>query len=318
MTHRTLPSRPLQKKFLFGAVFLLLFFFFFRGFFIQKTLPSRVGIVIVGSPYRVVVWDRPRGAFTSILVPDDAVIDIVHGYGRLPVRSLLRLDVMEKQHGRIIRETMSDAVGFPIDYHLVCEDCTETGEERLMLRRIFSIGKIIPILFSQAETNIGWYMYAMLSRSVSIVSNQSVFSFSADAPGVLTQEQDPDGSVVRYFNGPAFDVRLGTRLEDSDIGLERKTVAFFNASDIPGLAQKAVRLVEKSGVHVVFVGNRSDQRSAPCVIEIDKQLTNTKTVQFIKRNLGCSIESSTGDGNQADIQVVLYPQWGERYFPLKK
>lgn len=319
--HRALPHL-LEKKHVvtFSFFFLMLLLGIVYLYRSTAHLPSRVGLVVVGSPYRVIVWDRPRGALTSMILPDDVVIDLVHGYGRLPVRSLLSLDQMEKQHGNLIRDSIADAVGFPIDFYLVTrEERTEETEERSNVRHIFSFGRLIPLLLHQVESNIPFFVYGSIARVSSGISTQSVTSISAEYPGVITEGNDADGSVVRIWNGQAFDAHVGSLVEDTDIASERLSVALFNASEYAGLGQKASRLMEKSGVHVVSIGNTGERGNGSCTIETTKTFMDTKTVQFIKRVLGCvtTLVSSEGE-TVADIRVILNPPWASRYEPFKK
>jgi len=281
---------------------------------------SRYTIAVVGEPHYILSWDTRENTFILVPYPPDVRIEATHGYGTYPSNGLFALDVIEKRHGQLYTQSLEDAFGIPVQYVLDRRSIPilTDADNYAVLQDLFSLSHLYPLIRPNSSTTIPWWLFVRLSIAVLNVGATSITEIKTeDALDVFAKETLPDGSIVRVFNPLRFDAVVGTLFEEKELREEGLTVTIENSTTVAGLAQKAARLIEKSGIHVLSVGTGADTNVSSCQIIGTKQILRSKTVSFISHMLMCAKRESEVQG-QTDITVVLGSEFKDRYEPYKK
>jgi hypothetical protein len=127
----------------------------------------------------------------------------------------------------------------------------------------------------------------------------------------------PDGTPIQMLNLSRFDTTIGALFEDEAIRRENLKIAVQNATDIPGLAERAGRLVEKSGVSVVSLGNIEGENIDACRLTVREEDTKSETVKFLQKYLSCDLSVSE-ERDRADMTLIVGTSFAKRYQPFRQ
>jgi len=285
-------------------------FFVFR--LVVSGSPFRQTVVVVGSPTHVISFDAKMRSITAVDVPDDALISAAMGYGQYTLRALVSLDTIDHRKGRLITDSVTNALGIPISGHVFSRDHTDGKIDIQQIRKIFSLPSIIAILADRSSTSIPWQEWVRLVFAV--------FRLPADALRVvdltpaITTITSPDGNLMSLLDESRVDYLLDTNFFDAGLRAEGVTVAVYNTTNTPSVGLRASRLLARVGLQLVFVGN-SEPEAKRCLITGSSEHLSTKTARFIRQYFHCdeTHEGSVGHETGADVVVLLGTEYASIY-----
>ena len=124
------------------------------------------------------------------------------------------------------------------------------------------------------------------------------------------------------LDGLRLDQFIQSRFEDSKLKDEGLGIGILNATDHPGLAEKAARVVTNIGGRVILTGNLEERQHNSFVLGKDGY-TQTRLSQVFApaciqtswplglfRSGGCFLQSDSFNFSRAEVTIVL----GEDYF----
>jgi hypothetical protein len=298
----------------FGTVSVLLITFI-SVFFFGPTIPTRIGIAIVGSPTVVLSYDPIRKSLLGVSIPPDVTVDVVRGYGMYPVSSVWKLDSLDKRGGVVFTETLEEAIGIPIHFYIDAPYQNPSTKIEDHIQRTLSMTSVLKMLLDKKRTNIPPAMIVDLMRSYQSMSPTDMVFFDLDTTSVFVDGALADGSNVKKIDSEKMALLLGTYAEDARIRREDLRVAVFNTTKTPGLAQKVARVMEKTGFHVVTIANNEKFQPTQCVVQAKKDFFKTVTVQTLVWLYGCSKGEET-DMSSSDVTLILGTHFEKRFFPF--
>ena len=107
----------------------------------------------------------------------------------------------------------------------------------------------------------------------------------------LVRRELVDGTTVYEPDFGSIDRFLEHLFEQSPLRDEQLNVTVRNASTTVGIGQLVARLLTRSGIKVVTVGNSDEQES--CTLRGSAKLASTQTVRFITATFPCAFVAAS-------------------------
>lgn len=192
---------------------------------------------------------------SGLEIPSNAFIDVPGGFGSWELRSIFDLGGGDSSKGsKLLKSSLSLFFGLPVDGFLESGEYESSEVFESLSKNPFSftnwLGKIDSDLTPLELIRL--YVFLQQVRSDKI-ENLSLLKLS-----VLESINLPDGSSV-YLPNSRLDSFIIENLSDLGIKNEQKTIAVFNGTNTPGLAQKFGRLINNMGGNVVISGNTEEK-----------------------------------------------------------
>jgi len=303
-------------KFFIVSTFIVLSLTFFSLFFTHESIPTRIGVVIVGDPIIVFSYDQERKIILAVSVPSDTYVDVARGYGSYPISSVWKLDHMDKRRGVVLTETVEEALGIPVRFYINPSSLTDKSESiGARIGNAVSFLSSTLLIFGKTQTNIPSGILFELSRVVSSMSPTDMTFFDLAKQAVFSDSTLADGTKVRKIDSGKLALVLGTHAEDAKIRRENLRIAVYNTTNSSGLAQKVARTMEGSGFHVSSIANDQTLKTSRCIIRGNKEIQITNTVKTLQWLYGCIFNEDVKEF-QSDISFFIGTDYEKRFFPF--
>jgi len=283
---------------------------------IHPTIPTRIGVAIVGDPTVVFSYDLKRNTITALSIPSTMYVDVVRGYGAYPVSSLWKLDSMDKRQGVLFLETLEEAVGFPVRFFI--DPHSKSYSERTVedrIQELLSLRSCLTMLFRQKKTNMPPWLYFSLYRMYQGINSADVTIFDLNNHAVYDSVPRADGSEINKIDPDKLNLLLGTHAEDAQIRKENLRLAVYNTTASPGLAQKITRVIETTGFHVVTLGNNEAIQPERCILKTKKENQDSISIQTLQWLYGC-VREVEDEAMQEDIAFIIGTEYEKRFLPF--
>ncbi|KKW10763.1 MAG: hypothetical protein UY48_C0015G0002 [Candidatus Gottesmanbacteria bacterium GW2011_GWB1_49_7] len=287
------------------------------AFFPRPGAYPRQTLVLVGSPMVIFSWDSRDRALTLVSLPADVAAEGTHGYGTYSLEAFWRLGEIDKKDGTVLAESVSEALGLPIDGYIGPKSglATHEADALTFAKQIFSPRNVVSYVGGQYRTNISLRSFVGLTWMLQVTKSERVIpqDFSRQ-PGAVAEDRIlADGSHQWTLDAQALDTRLKGVFEDERVRREGVTVAVYNTTDMPSLGERAARLLTHIGVSVVSVGNDAPEVSA-CTVSGTKQTLTTVSAQVLESILGC-VPIEVTEADRADLIVWIGKAYAKRFVP---
>ncbi len=276
---------------------------------------GRETYVLVSDPTVVASWSPVDNVLTLISFPSDMLAEGTHGYGIYSLAAFWRLGEIDKKDGTVLAESMSEALGIPVDGYIGPQSGVITGTDALeTAKSAFSLKNIFGFLGGRFRTNIplGKFISFAWRLNFSRPDRVNTYDFTHNIAAVAVDSVLPDGTTVQILDPQRLDSQLNTVFEDETARRESVTVAVYNTTDMPSLGNRVGRLLTNLGVSVVTVGNDTPEVDA-CTIVGDTEALKSKSAQIIEAVLGC--KSIAGEGIRADLVIRIGESYAKRFLP---
>ena len=269
---------------------------------------GRETYVLVSDPMIVASWSPADRILTLISFPSDIAAEGTHGYGTYSLSAFWRLGEIDKKDGTVLSESLSEALGVPIDGYIG----SKTGKN--ISQSVFSIKNIFWFLRGVYRTNISFRTFIRLAWSLDMSRPNRVklYDFTQNPAEVAQDSVLADGSTVRILDPQRLDAQLNTIFEDEAVRRESVTVAVYNTTGMPSLGNRIGRLLTNLGVSVVTVGNDTPEVDICTVSGNDKAL-KSKSADVIGAVLGC--KPVVGETTRADLIIRIGKTYEKRFLP---
>lgn len=113
-----------------------------------------------------------------------------------------------------------------------------------------------------------------------------------DQAGLVDYDLTPDGVKVGHLS-PQWEARVRELFSSLAVAQQELSVKIINTTNTSGLATKAARELESSGINVVEVSSISDTNSDQnpvdaCILVSPKELERSLAIKLIQKNFGCT------------------------------
>lgn len=239
---------------------------------------------------------------TIIDIPRQTYLEVAHGFGKWQLGSVFDLG-----GGSLLKDTLTDFFGLPIDGLL---DFSGKFTQSPAIDIVSEIRKNpfsgVSIL-SYLKTNLTPLELIRLKMGLSKVRFDKIKQINLESLGALDHQRLADGTDVLTTDTVKLDSAL-SEIVDPLIRFEHKTIAIFNSTDHPGLAQKAARLISNIGGNVIITSNGQNKFKTSRIFG-----EKSKTLDHLKQifNVRDTIDPKDEDLISSRAQINLF--MGEDY-----
>jgi len=269
-----------------------------------------INVVIKAKNISLLSFDPSEQKAVIYDIPENTYLEVSSGFGKWQLSSIYDFGESQKNMGGVLlKGTMESLFGLPIDGVLNFSGKYSQKEVAQIISEIrkspLSITNAMPFL----KTNLTPFELIKLSMGLSGVRFDKVKQVNLlDTPDLLTKNYLPDGTEVLIADTVKLDSIIS--LTDAVLKSENKTIAIFNSTSHPGLAQKAARLITNIGGDVIITSNGQNEFKKTLIVgEKSKTLDRLKQI-FEANDIIDLKESKDLVSSRAQINLFL----GEDYF----
>lgn len=267
---------------------------------------------------------QPRQKEITVLhIADSVYVDVPKGYGEWTIGSVFPLGQEDGGKGTaLLRLSLARLVGLPVDGIIIKQGSVETAEEIINSLRKNQLAFLS--LSGSIKSNVSTWELITLGQFVSAVRSDKVISLDLAKSTITESKLLPDSSRVLGIDRIQLDSFIRGNLADAAIVDENTTIAIYNATTHPGLAQLASRMVTNLGGTVVFMGNTESLQGKSLVIDKGENassslITKNRLEEMFApwcRKDPCHSADPKVTNSRAQIVVVLgedfYSYWNKR------
>ena len=232
---------------------------------------TNINLVFKSDQVAVLSFNPEQNTLTIVKIPEETYIYVPGGYGSWPLRSVYNLGQSEElpKGAELLISSLRSFLGIPFDGYLEI-----AAEPEDFVNRLKNPLAIIEI-WGNMKTNLTPSEFLRLCLSLKGVRFDKVKSFDLASLNLLQESTLGDGQKVFIADNIKIDA-FSNKLSEDKMGSERISVAIFNTTEVPGLAQKAARMVLNMG------GNSIISTNAPGNFEKTQIIVNSGSEGILK------------------------------------
>lgn len=246
-----------------------------------------INLVVKAKSLAVLSLNPTDKTATIINFPDNTLMDTAFGFGKWQIRSIYNLGQSDGNRGyEVLEQSLSLVLGVPIDGLLEFKGKfagLNPSEIVSKFNQNFTSG-ITDI--KDIQTDLTLLELVRLKLNLAQVRFDKIKDIKLTKVNVLNEEKMNDGTPVYVVDPDKIDQVLV--FIDPLVQKEHLSIAVFNATEYPQLAQKAARLITNLGGNVIVTANTEKAYAKTQVIG-KIGLTLTRLNQMF--DLGCSKDS---------------------------
>lgn len=293
-----------------GILFVLLIFKVWTSFRQSRWLgQGRISLVFSCNPLTIFSYQQIKAddysyesTLSVVSIPEKTLIKTIHGYGDYRIESLPKLEVLEKRN--LISESLENTLSIPIEGFVNLGDCSLSGETEA--KNIFLKG-LLQSFFSNGRTNLSKWDLIRLFWSSRNLKVEQIKRLDLETAGITSLQTLPDGSQLLKISPEKMEAQAAEFFRDEVGRRESLAIEVLNATDYPGLGERAVRILSNLGLEVVRVGNESHQYKE-CLLLGSRLTAKTYTVRRLREIFNCTFKEE--ELQRADLSLIL----GQDYF----
>ncbi|MDP2861044.1 MAG: LytR C-terminal domain-containing protein, partial [bacterium] len=306
---------------LFLALAGLFVFFFGREIgFSRWEGAENVNIVFVHDSPVILSFSPSKKTISAIIIPPETQIETAMGYGFYKANSIFNLDKMEKKKGDLFVLSMEKFLAVPISAWIYDE---KFQQEKASDYRFWWKAKNLPYLLSSYkkrwETNLNPFEVIRFWWFARGVKEEKTNTIDLRDLDIFTPLTLFDGIVVLTADYGLMDSYSRKIFEESLVKKENLKTEISNATDFPGLASFAARVLKNIGMDIVSVGNFDEEKQPLSQIKVFSGLEKSPSRRLMEKIfLGGKKTSGQGGNPQADITLILGEDYGKKIYGKKE
>lgn len=270
-----------------------------------------INIVMRGKGISLLSYDPKNEKATIVDIPLTAYLEAASGFGQWQLSSIYGLGETQKNIGgyNLLKNTLGNLLGLPIDGYL---DFTGSYSQidninlvSSFRKNLFSTVTFLPFI----KTDLTPFELIRLKLGLSSVRFDKIKQIDLVLNNSFVPDKLLDGTDILTPDPIKIDAAISD-LTDPIIQSERLTIAIFNSTDHPQLAQKAARLITNIGGDVIITANSDNKVSKSYAV--GKESKTLSRLKQIFEPSGDIIHRSNEDlvSSRAQINIFL----GDDYF----
>jgi hypothetical protein len=237
-------------------------------------------------------------------------------YGTWKLGSIYQLG--QEEHPQIgiklLKMSLSSMVGQPID-GVIISNQEENPQKVIESLRQNPVALLL--FFTQIKTDLRPSDTFKYILSLSTIRPDKIEFIDLEKSSITKSQLLPDSSRVLGVDTIRFDLFVREKMADPVILEEGKSIAVFNATEHPGLAQEAARIITNLGGNVIITGNSESILDKSTIVSKDNQkgVTYTRLAEvFAPKCLKtkCVSQNEKITNSRAQVNVIL----GEDYYKI--
>lgn len=284
---------------------------------------STINVIVKSDKLHLLSFSPENQSLTILQIPDETYLNLPYEYGKWPARSIYELGQAEKEPAGadLLKSSAQFAFGVPVDGYVILQGkmAEKPLSEVIDNLRTNLLGGLSLVGNSKTDLNLGEYL--SLLWSIKKVRFDKINKIDLSQSQITKWLLLPDGSRVLDIDQYKLDQFMQKNFEDGKLAGEGLTVAIFNSTDYPGLAEKASRIVINMGGRVILINNFQTQLTGSVVLGKDSYTKLRLAEVFApycrgKEDKRCELQIEEKVFERADINIVLGKDFSEKF--LKK
>lgn len=268
-----------------------------------------LNVLIKADQVALMSYNPNEKKITLINIPDQTYLELPKDFGKWRVKAIYPLGEQSNPPvgNLLLEESMESLFGVPIDGYIEFKDknSDQTPAEAL---KILRENPLDLLYFYKLKSDLSPWELMQIKYYLPQVRFDKVEVVNLDEVSVLDDKYLPDGSQVLEPDLIKVDDVL-TGFVESEVRRENKSIAIFNATSYPGLAQQAARIVKNMGGNVIFTTN-SDQKLEKSIVLGEDSITFDRMGQVFSleclKDKNCDkISDQEVNSSRANINIVL-------------
>ncbi len=255
---------------------------------------STLNIILKDKTISLFSYNPTDQKITVINIPDNTYLDAGKGLGKWQLSSIFGLG-----GDQLLKSSIASLFGIPVEALI---DPVTLGD--LSSKNPFSAITILP----KIKTDLTPIEFIRLKMGISFVRFDKIKQIDLEDLGFLDKSNLADGTQILIADPFKLDT-LSEGLADPTIKSERKTIAIFNSTNHPGIAQRAARVFSNIGGDVIIISNGKKRYEKTVVIG-----EKSKTLERLKQILEPSGTIDPKDEDLASSRAQINVFLGEDYF----
>lgn len=212
-----------------------------------------INIVIQTNTTHLLNFNPAEQKVTLISIPDEAYLDASSGFGKWALGSIYDLGESSKKGmgSKLMKSSLSSLFGVPIDGYIRFESKKDIKDLIELVRQTPFSGLG---LISEVSSDLTPLELLRLKFGLMKVRFDKINYLDLVNLAVFESDQLLDGTHIKVSDPIKLDSVL-TNFVDPKIRAENLSIAVFNATDHPQLAQKAKRIITNLGGNVIIISN---------------------------------------------------------------
>ncbi len=278
-----------------------------------------INLVMKAADLSVINYNPADKKFTVIAIPGESYINVPRGYGSWPIGSIYSLGEEEKtgRGASLLKDSIASLLGQPID-RFILVNSPQTSQQ--IVNQMHSNLFTGLFLLNQIKTDLTPLEELSLVFAISQARSDKIVDLDLSETNITRSILLPDSTRVLGVDNIRLDLFVREKLIDEGITREALPIAIYNATDHPGLAQDASRIITNLGGNVITTSSTESSliNSSIIVMNGDKQ-SLLKSYTFNRLTgifspacfpKGCTPQDPKLDTSRAQLIVVL----GEDYY----
>jgi len=265
-----------------------------------------VNLAVKAKNISLLSYSPQNQQITVLEIPQNSYLEVANGFGKWELRSVFDLG-----GDKLLKDTMVNLLGLPIDGYLRLTDKYSQLEIASLLEQLRKDPFVLISLLSYLKTDLTPFELIRLKLGLAGVRFDKIKQIDLEKTDLFQKDQLADGTQILTPDSVRLD-SIVSQMAEPSLQSEHKTIAIFNSTSHPGLAQKAARVVANIGGDVIITSN-GQNKFATTVVSGEK----SKTLDRLKQIFGSSgtIDPNLEDlvSSRAQINIFL----GEDYFKDK-
>lgn len=265
-----------------------------------------INILIHAKTISLLSFSPKKEQVVIVEIPNHTYLEVSSGFGKWMISSVYDLGQSQKELGGgiLLKESLVDFFALPIDGFL---DFGGQGVERQTTDIVSEIRQTFPppSLLAHLTTDLTPLELIRLKMGLSSVRFDKIKQIDLLKIGVMQDDKLADGEKIVIADPIKLDSLVST-LADPTIQSEHKTIAIFNSTNRPGLAQKAARLITNMGGDVIIISNSSHKLKTTSLVG-----EKSKTLERLRQIFGSNATIAEEDKVSSRAQINLF--LGEDY-----
>jgi len=301
---------------LFLGLLIYLPFFIYQG--IRKSVwdgKNNLNFVIQTDRTFIYSFHPDDEILNIISLPEDLYFKTAKGYGEYKLKNIYHLGEMEKiGGGELLVLSLQNFFTVPIDGQITKIPKFQNSK---IPNNDLERGRLTPLclclLTKRCESNLSWWdLFRIFNRIRRLKLNQ-VRLIAVEETALLKKEKLADNSEVLRLETALIDDFSQKYFLDKSFLNEGFRITIVNATNYPGLAKNAARLLKNIGGEIISSQDTDKTSESSIIYCSDNKETKVYSVNKIKAAFQIE-EVLLNEELEEDIRVVLGKDFLQRYY----
>jgi hypothetical protein len=286
---------------------------------------SPLNLVVKADDLYLLSYQPKSKSLTILKFPGGIYIDTPYDFGKWPVGSIYDLGQAEKppMGVKLLKDSLGDAFNLVPDGYIILGESSPGFLEVVDNERKDLIPGID--LLSKSKTDLNILEYLKVWWTIKNVRSDKLKIINLEKSDLTEWLFLPDGSRVITLDPIKMSQFEEGRFEDINIKDEVLSIGIMNATDFPGLAEKAAKIITNLGGRVIFTTNAPEKSGKSMILAkksysseylsdllrlscpVPKNANLLQKIPFFGLNKPdfCALEDNNFDISRADIIIIL-------------